>query len=64
MKDIKMILFLITYMVMVLALSIILQILGNLQVFGIYIYVFYASSIAAYLSWKVIELIRSVELDE
>ena len=63
-KDVKIILVLIVYIMMGFVLSVILQMLGKIQVFGVPISVFYASSIGMYLSWKIIELIRSTARDE
>lgn len=64
MKDVKIVLVLIVYVMMGFVLSVILQMLGKLQVFGLPISIFYANSIGMYLSWKVIELIRSTARDE
>ena len=64
MKDVKIILVLIVYVMMGFILSIILQMLGKLQVFGVPISIFYASSIGMYLSLKIINLIQSTARDE
>lgn len=64
MKEIKYILVGFVYLAMSVVVGILLQAIGLQQIRGVFLWTIYSALLGSYLSWKIIELIRSTARDE
>lgn len=64
MKEIKYILVGFVYLAMSVVVGILLQAIGLQQIRGVFLWTIYSTLLGSYLSWKIIELIRSTARDE